>query len=52
LELDPRYVDAIVKRWQDLTGKKALLEEDGRTFEQVAEEREQTQEVDPCPEKS
>lgn len=23
MELDPKYVDVIVKRWEDLTGKKA-----------------------------
>jgi hypothetical protein len=45
-------VDVIVTRWQELTGKKALLDADGRTFEQVAEERKQTQEVQPCPVKS
>jgi len=52
LELDPCYVDVIVTRWQELTGKKAVLEADGRTFEQVAEERQPTQEVQPCPAKS
>ena len=35
LELDPKYVDVIVERWQQLTGKEAKLEADGRTFEQV-----------------
>jgi len=25
MELDPRYCDVIVKRWQDFTGKKAIL---------------------------
>ena len=49
LEIDPHYVDVIVTRWQDLTGKKAVLEADGRTFEQVAEERKQIVEVDTCP---
>ena len=34
----PQYVDVIVKRWQDYTGKEAT-HEDGRTFAQVAEER-------------
>jgi hypothetical protein len=29
----------IVKRWQDYTGRKAVLEGDGREFEQVAIER-------------
>jgi len=38
MEISPQYVDVIVKRWQDYTGKKAT-HEDGRTFAQVAEER-------------
>ncbi|MDD3183647.1 MAG: site-specific DNA-methyltransferase, partial [Alphaproteobacteria bacterium] len=25
IELDPKYCDVIVKRWEDFTGKKALL---------------------------
>jgi len=36
LELDPKYADVLVERWQGLTGKKATLESDGRTFEAVA----------------
>src|SRR4029077_16212528 len=39
IELDPKYVDVVVQRWQQLSGKKAMLEADGRTFEEVAEER-------------
>jgi DNA modification methylase len=39
MELDPRYADVIVQRWQEYTGKKATLEGDGRTFEQIAIER-------------
>ena len=39
MELDPRYCDVIVRRWQDFTGQEATLEEDGRTFAQVKEER-------------
>ena len=38
LELDPGYVDKIVERWQNLTGREAALE-DGRTFGQVRAER-------------
>lgn len=30
VELDPKYVDAIVKRWENLTGLKAVLVNDGR----------------------
>lgn len=32
MELDPKYVDVIVKRWQDFTGKVATLESDGFAF--------------------
>jgi DNA modification methylase len=39
LEIDPAYVDAIVLRWQKLTGKAATLEADGRTFDQIRSER-------------
>jgi DNA modification methylase len=39
IELDPKYVDVIVQRWQTLAGKKATLDGDGRTFEEIAEER-------------
>jgi DNA modification methylase len=39
LELDPKYVDVAVQRWQGLTGKEAVLEGDGRTFEQIEQER-------------
>lgn len=39
LELDPKYVDVIVKRWQDYMGQKAVLEGEGRYFEQIALER-------------
>jgi DNA modification methylase len=38
MELDPRYVDVIVKRWQEFTGKTARLEADGRSFSDVAGE--------------
>jgi DNA modification methylase len=37
MELDPKYCDVIVKRWQDFTGKKATLEATGQTFDQVCE---------------
>jgi DNA modification methylase len=36
MELDPRYVDVIVKRWQEFSGKTATLEADGRSFSEVA----------------
>ena len=39
LELDPRYVDVIVRRWELATGGEALLDTDGRIFSEVAEDR-------------
>lgn len=32
MELDPRYCDVIVKRWQQFTGKRATLESTGEPF--------------------
>lgn len=32
MELDPKYVDVIVKRWQEYTGKKAIHAETGAEF--------------------
>ena len=32
MELDPRYCDVIVKRWEDFTGKKAFLEESQEAY--------------------
>jgi DNA modification methylase len=39
IELDPKYIDVVVARWQQLTGKNATLDGDGRTFEEIACER-------------
>jgi DNA modification methylase len=39
LELDPKYADVVVERWQGLTGEKAQLDADGRTFEEIGYER-------------
>jgi DNA modification methylase len=41
IELDPKYVDVVVLRWQALAGAKATLDGDGRTFEEIACERRQ-----------
>jgi DNA modification methylase len=35
MELDPKYVDVILRRWQEFVGKAATLESDGRTFAEV-----------------
>ncbi len=39
VEIDPRYCDVIVRRWQEFTGNKAILAEANKSFEQVATER-------------
>jgi len=39
MELDPKYCDVIIKRWQDYTGKAATLEATGETFEEVSHGR-------------
>jgi DNA modification methylase len=39
MELDPKYCDVIVKRWQDFTGQEATLEATGQTYDQLAVER-------------
>ena len=36
MELDPKYCDVIIKRWQDFTGKQAILESNGKTFDEVS----------------
>lgn len=33
MELDPKYCDVIVKRWQEFTGQKAIHAETGETFD-------------------
>lgn len=39
MEIDPRYCDVIIERWQSFTGSKAQLETDGRSFEDVRSKR-------------
>ncbi len=36
IELDPKYADVIVRRWQDWTGRQAMREADGMAFDEVA----------------
>lgn len=35
MELDPKYCDVIVNRWQDFTGKQATLESNGKTYNEL-----------------
>jgi len=39
IELEPKYCDVIVRRWQEFSGKEARLEADARPFAEVAAER-------------
>lgn len=36
MELDPKYCDVIINRWQTLTGKEAVLESTGETYNDTA----------------
>ena len=39
IELEPKYCDVIIRRWQEHAGQEATLEGDGRPFSAVAGER-------------
>src|SRR2546423_3664769 len=39
VELDALYVDVIVRRWQTFTGRTAVLNQDDRSFDEIASER-------------
>jgi DNA modification methylase len=41
IDLDPRYVQAAIERWQDYAQAEATLEGDGRTYGQITKERTQ-----------
>ncbi|HER26856.1 MAG TPA: site-specific DNA-methyltransferase, partial [Rhodospirillales bacterium] len=36
-ELSPAYVDVAIMRWQNITGKTATLDSDGRSFDEIRE---------------
>jgi site-specific DNA-methyltransferase (adenine-specific) len=40
MELDPKYCDVIIKRWQDFTGQQATLESTGQTYDEIATSKE------------
>jgi hypothetical protein len=40
LEIEPRFVDAAIGRWQQMTKLEATLAGDGRTFEEIVAARE------------
>lgn len=39
IELDPKYVDVIIRRWQEFTGKSAVLDGTEKTFDELSKER-------------
>jgi DNA modification methylase len=39
MELDEKYCDVIINRWQNYTGKTAKLESTGQTYEELKNER-------------
>jgi DNA modification methylase len=39
MELSPNYCDVIVQRWQDFTGKQAVLDGSGQSFADVQQQR-------------
>jgi DNA modification methylase len=39
MELDPKYADVIATRYQQYTGKQAILDGDGRTYDEIARDR-------------
>ena len=45
IELDPKYVDVIVRRWQDYAGAKAIRQSDGVAFAALSVGGELRQEV-------
>lgn len=45
IEIDGRYCDVCIERWQQLTATSAILEETGETFAEVAERRTQSLDV-------
>jgi DNA modification methylase len=44
MEIDPKYADVILRRYQEYSGQSAVLDGDGRTFDEIARQR---LEVDP-----
>jgi DNA modification methylase len=40
MELDPKFCDVIVKRYQEFTGKKATHAETGKTFDEAHNDKE------------
>jgi DNA modification methylase len=42
VEIDPRYVDLTIRRWQYLTGRDAILQSTGETFSEILSRQAET----------
>ncbi len=42
MELDPRFCDVIIRRWQEYTDQQAIHADTGATFEATKHERQET----------
>ena len=40
IELEPKYCDVIIRRWQEFSGKEAVLADGGQSFREISVERE------------
>ncbi len=49
LELDPLYVDVILRRYEAMTGRPAVLESTGETYAELAARRQRDAEARPVP---
>jgi len=45
LEIEPRYVDVAIRRWQSFTRKDVIRADSGLTFDEVATDRARDQET-------
>lgn len=39
MEIDPRYCEVMIRRWQAYTGQAAVSESDGRSFDEIGSRR-------------
>ena len=49
LEIEPRFVDVTIKRWQAFSGKDAICAETGLSFDETASKRAMVPAAGPAP---
>jgi hypothetical protein len=52
MEIDPKYADCICRRFQEYTGKQAVLDSDGRSFDEIARQRRGSKRLPPASSKA